>query len=53
MKIKRSTGYLTLVDGSIWELRAVTYFSYEVFVAIIQPLTHKLETFHMQSSDLE
>ena len=53
MKIKRSTGYLTLVDGSIWELRAVTYFSYEVFVAIIQPLTHKLETFHMQSSDLK
>jgi hypothetical protein len=55
MKIKRSTGYLTLVDGSTWELRAATYFSYEVYVylAIIQPLTHKSKTFYMQSSDLE
>ena len=55
MKIKRSTGYFTLVDGSTWELRAATYFSYEVYVylAIIQPLTHKSKTFYMQSSDLE
>ena len=53
MKIKRSTGYFTLVDGSTWELRAATYFSYEVYVAILQPLTHKLETLHMRSSEME